>query len=83
MPRRVPEATKRAAIGILEIHDDISLTHYLTGVHRRTLRHWRKELRQGKNQFLSEKTFSSDRKRSGKRHFGPESANLRSSRRQA
>ena len=63
MPRRVPAETKHQAVGILQIHDDISLTHFLTGVHRRTLRHWRAELRQRQNGFLSEKTFSSDRKR--------------------
>lgn len=63
MPRRIPAETKREAIGMLQIHDDISLTHYLTGVHRRTLRHWRQELRQRQNGFLSEKTFTSDRKR--------------------
>ena len=63
MPRRIPAETKREAVGILQIHDDISLTHYLTGVHRRTLRHWRAELRQKQNRFLSEKTFPSDRKR--------------------
>lgn len=63
MPRRIPQETKQAAVGLLQIHDDISLTHYITGVHRRTLRHWRAELRQRQNRFLSEKTFSSDRKR--------------------
>ncbi len=63
MPRRIPEETKRQAIGILQVHEDISLTHYLTGIHRRTLRHWRQELRQRQNGFLSEKAFSSDRKR--------------------
>ena len=63
MPRRIPAEVKREAVGMLQIHNDISLTHYLTGVHRRTLRHWRQELRQRQNGFLSEKTFSSDRKR--------------------
>ncbi len=62
MPRRIPADIKREAVGMLQIHDDISLAHYLTGVRRRTLRHWRQELRQRQNGFLSEKTFSSDRK---------------------
>ena len=63
MPRRIPAETKRQAVGMLQLHDDISLTHYLTGVHRRTLRHWRKELRQRQSDILSDKTFSSDKKR--------------------
>lgn len=62
MPRRIPEHTKREALAILQIHDDISIAHYLTGVHRRTLRRWRKELREQHDDFMSEKNIVSDTK---------------------
>ena len=63
MPRKYPDETKRQAIGILEIHADISFVHYSTGVHRRTLRCWRDELRKKQNAFMSEKVSASDIKR--------------------
>ncbi len=63
MPRKYPDETKRQAIGMLEIHADISFVHYSTGIHRRTLRRWRDELRKKQNAFMSEKVSASDIKR--------------------
>ena len=63
MPRKYPDETKRQAIGMLEIHADISFVHYSTGVHRRTLRRWRDQLRKKQNAFMSEKVSASDIKR--------------------
>ena len=63
MPRKCPIHTKHEAVGILQLHADISFTHYATGVHERTRRRWRDELRKMQNDFMSEKTFHSDTKR--------------------
>ena len=63
MPRKYPDQTKREAIGIRQIHDDISFTRYTIAVRERTLRRWRDELRKKQNSFMSEKTFQSDIKR--------------------
>ncbi len=63
MPRKHRAETKNEAIGMLQIHDDISLVHYNTGVNRRTLRRWRDELATSKKGFMSEKVFPSDIKR--------------------
>ena len=41
MPRKYPDQTKREAIGIPQIHDHISFTHYATAVHQPALRRWR------------------------------------------
>ena len=82
MPRRIPEATKREAIAILQIHDDISTAHYLTGVHRRTLRRWRAELREQHENFMSEKNISSDTKQYNKLRKNHKSSVKRPNRRQ-
>jgi len=66
VPRRIPAETKRKAIAILQIYDDISTAHYLTGVHRRTLRRWRAELREQHDSFMSEKNIASDTKQYNK-----------------
>ena len=50
-------------MGMLEIHADISLVHYSNGIHHRTLRRWRDELRKKQNAFMSEKISASDIKR--------------------
>ena len=63
MPRKYPDQTKREAIGIRQIHDDISFTRDATAVRERTLRRWREQLRKKQNSFMSEKTFQSDIKR--------------------
>lgn len=63
MPRKYPDETKRKAIGLLEIHPDISLVHYATGVHRRTLRRWREQLQSNQRAYVSEKVLASDTKR--------------------
>ena len=63
MSRKYPDQTKREAIGIRQIHDDISFTRDATAVRERTLRRWRDELRKKQNGFMSEKTFQSDIKR--------------------
>ncbi|MCY4070253.1 MAG: hypothetical protein OXG60_03035 [Chloroflexi bacterium] len=63
MPRKYPDETKRKAIGLLEIHPDISLVHYATGVHRRTLRRWREQLQSNQLAYVSEKVLASDTKR--------------------
>ena len=63
MPRKHSIETKEKAVGMLHIHDDISLVHYNTGVNRRTLRRWRDELAASQKGFMSEKTFPSDIKR--------------------
>ena len=81
MPRRIPEATKREAIAILQIHDDISIAHYLTGVHRRTLRRWRAELREQHDDFMSEKKFASDTKQYNKLRKNQKSSGKRPIRR--
>lgn len=66
MPRKYPRETKQQAVGLLQIHNDISFTHFATGVHERTLRRWRDELRNKQNEFMSEKSFHSDIKRTQK-----------------
>ena len=66
MPRKYADQTKRKAVGMLQIHDDISLAHYTTGVHRRTLRRWRDELRGKQNGYMSEKVSASDTKKTDK-----------------
>ena len=63
MPKKYPDETKRKAVGLLEIHPDISLVHYATGVHRRTLRRWRAQLQSNQQAYVSEKVFASDTKR--------------------
>ena len=63
MPRKYPDETKRKAIGMLETHPDVSLIHYATGVHRRTLRRWRDQLQSNQQAYVSEKVFASDTKR--------------------
>lgn len=72
MPRKYPDRIKQEAIGILQIHDDISLTHYATGVHRRTLRRWRDDLKNTQNGYMSEKVFASDIKRTQNQHQPPD-----------
>ena len=69
MPRKYPDETKREAVGILQIHDDVSFIHYANGVHERALRRWRAELRKKQNDFMSEKTFQSDIKRTQNQVF--------------
>ena len=63
MPRKYPDQTKRQAIGIRQIHDDISSTRCATAAHQRALRRWRDGLRKKQNDFMSKKTFQSDIKR--------------------
>jgi len=69
MPRKYPDETKREAISIRQIHDDISFTRYATAVHQRALRHWRDQLQMKQNSFMSEKTFQSDIKRTQNQIF--------------
>ena len=83
MPRRIPAETKREAIEILQICDDISVAHYLTGVHRRTLRRWRQELIERDDNFMSEKNIVSDIGMSNKLRKSRKSAVKRPSRRRA
>ena len=63
MSRKYPDQTKREAIGIRQIHDDISFTRYTTAVRERALHRWRDRLRKKQSNFMSEKTFQSDIKR--------------------
>ena len=63
MSRKYPDQTKRGAIGIRQIHDDISFTRDATAVLQRALRRWREQLRKKQNSYMSEKTFQSDIKR--------------------
>ena len=63
MSRKYPDQTKREAIGIRQLHADISFTRYTTAVRGRTLRRWREQLRKKQNSYMSEKTFQSDIKR--------------------
>lgn len=55
--RNYSERQKRDAMDLLDIYDDIAFVHQRTGVHQRTLRRWRKKLRQRQNCALSEKEF--------------------------
>ena len=41
--RNNTQLEKRDAMDLLDIHDDISVVHMLTGIHQRTLRRWRKK----------------------------------------
>lgn len=61
--RNYTQLEKRDAMDLLEIHDDISVVHMLTGIHQRTLRRWRKKLRRRQNVTLSEKDISLSAKR--------------------
>ena len=63
MSRKYPDQTKRDAIGIRQLHADISFTRYTTAVRGRALRRWREQLRKKQNSYMSEKTFQSDIKR--------------------
>ena len=58
MSRKYSDETKREAIGIHQIHDDISFTRYATAVHERTLRRWRDQLRKKQNGSYVRKNFS-------------------------
>ena len=58
MSRKYPDQTKREAIGIRQLHDDISFTRYATAVRERALRHWRHQLRKKQNSSYVRKNFS-------------------------
>ena len=63
MPKKHSEMQKRDAMDLLDIHDDITLVHQLTGIPRRTLRHWRAKLRRKQKRFIAEKHIESATKR--------------------
>ena len=58
MPRKYPDQTKREAIGIRQIHADMSFTRYTTAVRERILRRWREQLRKKQNSSYVRKNFS-------------------------
>ena len=58
MSRKYPGQTKREAIGIRQIHDDISFTRYTAAVRERILRRWREQLRKKQNGSYVRKNFS-------------------------
>ena len=58
MSRKYPHQSKRDAIGIRQIHDDISFTRYTTAVRERILRRWREQLRKKQNSSYVRKNFS-------------------------
>ena len=58
MSRKYPHQSKREAIGIRQIHDDISFTRYATAVRERALRRWREQLRKKQSSSYVRKNFS-------------------------
>ena len=58
MSRKYPDQTKREAIGIRQIHDDISFTRYTTAVRGRALRRRREQLRKKQSSSYVRKNFS-------------------------
>ena len=58
MSRKYPRQSKREAIGIRQIHDDISFTRYATAVRERALGRWREQLRKKQNSSYVRKNFS-------------------------
>ena len=61
--RNYSQREQRDAMDLLDIHDDISVVHMLTGIQERTLRRWRKKLRRRQNATLSEKSLTLSEKR--------------------
>jgi len=64
MPKKYAKQQKIDARIYLSMHENINTVHQLTGIPTRTLRRWRAELQQEHNPVSSEKTLSSDTKRS-------------------
>ena len=58
MPHKYSDQTKREAIGIRQIHNDISFTRYTTAVRERALHRWREQLRKKQNSSYVRKNFS-------------------------
>ncbi len=59
MPSKYTDAQKQEALEMIELGDNISFVHFSTGIPERTLRSWRKKLRDQANCQTAEKTFSS------------------------
>lgn len=58
MRSKYSDAQKQEALGMIELGDSISFVHFSTGIPERTLRSWRKQLRDQTDCQTAEKTFS-------------------------
>ncbi len=58
MHSKYSDAQKQEALGMIELGDSISFVHFSTGIPERTLRSWRKQLRDQTDCQTAEKTFS-------------------------
>jgi len=59
MPSKYTDAQKQEALEMIKVGGSISSVHFATGIPERTLRDWRKTLRDRANCQTAEKTFSS------------------------
>ena len=58
MPSQYSDAQKQEAMEMLKIGDEIAFVHYSTGIPKRTLRSWRKQLTDQSDCQMAEKTIS-------------------------
>ncbi len=57
MPSKYSDAQKQEAMEMLKIGDEIAFVHYSTGIAKRTLRSWRKQLTDQSNGQMAEKNY--------------------------